>query len=108
MVLAPQVCDPGFTPDPINEYCYMVFNYTDVQANALTACLDLTPTGAQLLSFEVEAEVDEFMIMLKLGTTIVVVSIQYCGAKRTKRYKHWLGCLCYFKVKVVNAWFGAN
>ena len=77
MVIAPQVCDPGFTPDNINEYCYMVINSIDVQVNAASACSGLTPSGAQLLSFENEAQVEEFMIMLKIGTTFVLVSIQY-------------------------------
>ena len=58
-------CPTGFTPDSVNGLCYLVLPVMDYQDSAMTTCYDTY--DADLLVFDKDSDVQEFLKLLKSG-----------------------------------------
>jgi len=61
---AKPVCDDGYFPDSINEYCYKSLDNLGTLDEARSNC---TAIGAQLIKFETDIQATGFLRLLKTG-----------------------------------------
>jgi hypothetical protein len=67
------VCDDGYFPDSINEYCYKSLDNLGTLDEARSNC---TAIGAQLIKFETDIQASGFLRLLKTGSNKIEYLIQ--------------------------------
>ena len=69
---SPNICDKGYTLDPISGLCFIVLNSSKNFWSASEACLEI---GAELIGFENDDQVKGFLTLFNKGDNSLTKSI---------------------------------